>query len=144
MADQLAECGADNLQCKIGRFATSPPLPIVDCSSSSQLNWFKQLSLDQQYQHISSSLSQAAQQSLTPIPPLQRKSYLTPTTWAKILHLQTSLPNNIQVKPLQQAIKTSAKKDRAIDIANRLLSDSSGSAKDKWQTIRSLNKNILT
>ncbi len=56
------------------------------------------------------------------------------------LRLQTLSPSSPLVKPLQKAIKRSAKKNRLFDIANRLLSDFKGSAKDKWQTIRSIKQ----
>ncbi len=121
----------------------TPPVPISDSLKYIPISWFKDISLNQQNQHLADSLSLAATQALTTTPPLQRKPHLFPITWAKILHLQILSPSNIQVTPYKKAITKSAKKDRAIDIANRFLSDSKGSAKDTWQTIRSINKNVL-
>jgi ribonuclease HI len=138
-ADQLAEQGSD-YQCRIGRYAQDPPFPIFESLLSFPQPWFKELSLNAQYKHLADSLQQAATETFTSIPPQQRKPYIAPETWQKILRLQSLPPSHKLIKPLQKAIKRSAKKDKLFDIANRLLSDSKGSAKDKWQTIRSLKK----
>lgn len=139
-ADVLAFNGRTDLG-KEGRFAVSPPSPLIapEYAVTTPCPKWESSSLDHQNEILTNAVLNAAKLSFAPIPPNKRKPYLSPETFSLVQQLAhlTAPEQEEERRGLRNRIKTCARRDKKKWWAENFQLDAQGPPATQWKTIRS-------
>ena len=129
-----------NSSTRNGRYTTFPPA-LLPVASDPLPAWFSTLSLSQQTDHFVQSLATAASTCFTRKPPFIRKPYLSPTTQAELVNLNTVNLSSVDLATLRRQIRAHARRDKKRWILQQLEIDHRSSPSQRWKTIRRVRTN---